>query len=166
MLSHLLILPGLYFAPPEVDGLRVSAEPAVAVIALQESGRKLVPLPEVEFRLSVSPDCASGGRAESLSITIADTRQTLDEKELQSAESVDVVMRVPASQLAPLALGEFCVDPVSEGESVLITSALVAQTSLRCSRDEDLSIVFAATPLDIRVDCIHSGATATEPIDD
>jgi hypothetical protein len=165
MLTHVLLLPGFYFVFTEVDRLSVLAEPAVAVLALQETGDDLVRLPDIEFRLSLSPDCASGGRPESLSISIADTRKTLDSEELQATDTVDVVIRVSAGQLAPLALAGFCVDPESEGESVLIASALAAQASLRCSRDENQSIVFAATPLDIQIDCFPSAVAPAEPID-
>jgi hypothetical protein len=166
MLTHFLLLPGFYFVFTEVDRLSVLAEPAVAALGLQEAGDDPVRLPDMEFRLSLSLGCASGGRPESLSITIADTRKTLDSEELQASETIDLVMRVSASQLAPLALAGFCVDTESEGESVLIASALSAQASLRCSRDEDQSIVFAAAPLDIRIDCLPSAVAPLEPLDD
>ncbi len=165
MLTHFILLPGLYLVFVEVDRLRISAEPAVAVLAVQQSGRNLVQLPELEFALSLSPHCAESGERESLSITIADTRTTLRGEELQAATTVDVTLRVSASQLAPFALQEFCVDPVSEGESILLASALTAQASLRCARAEKQSIVFAAEPLDIRVDCIASAAEAAPAVD-
>ena len=165
MLSQILVLPALYFVFTEVDRLSVDAEPAVAVIALHEGGRKLVQLPELEFVLSVSPRCAANGRPESLSITIADTRATLRGEALQDASAVDVPVRISANQLAPLALQEFCTDPAAEGDSITLSSALTAQASLRCARGEQQSIVFAAEPLDIRVYCIRSESTA-EPAAD
>ena len=165
MLTHLILLPGLYFVFTDVDRLRIDAEPAVAVLTMQPGGRVLVNLPDLEFPLSISPHCAEGGQPESLSITIADTQRTLRREDLQSAASIDVSMRVSANQLAPFALRGFCVDPTSEGRSMLLTAALAAQVSLRCTRDEQQSIVFAAEPLDIRVDCLGSAATA-EPAPD
>lgn len=165
MLTHLILLPGLYFVFTDVDRLRIDAEPAVAVLTMQPGGRALVNLPDLEFRLSISPHCARGGQPESLSITIADTQMTLRREDLQSAASIDVSMRVSANQLAPFALRGFCVDPASEGRSMLLTAALAAQASLRCTRDEQQSIVFAAEPLDIRVDCLRSAATP-EPASD
>lgn len=165
MLTHFLLLPGLYFVFADVDRLRIHAEPAAAVLTMQQGGRTLVKLPPLEFRLSISPYCAKGGRPESLSITIADTQRTLRGEDLQSEMSIDLSIRVPASQLAPFALREFCVDPAAEGESLMLTAALAAQVSLRCTRAEEQSIVFAAEPLDIRVDCIRSTAEA-EPAPD
>lgn len=165
MLSHLLVLPALYFVFTEVDRLNVDAEPAVAVIALQEGGRKLVQLPELEFLLSVSPRCAANGRPESVSITIADTRETLRGEALQTSTTVDVPVRVAANQLAPFTLREFCLDPAAAGDSITLSSALTAHTSLRCARGEQQSIVFAAEPLDIRVDCIRSAAAAEPAVD-
>ena len=163
MLTHFLLLPALYLVFAETDRLGVQAELAVAVLALQEAGQNFVQLPDIEFRLRVSPHCANGGLPESVSITIADTRKTLGAEELRAKETVEVAMNVAEGQLAPLALRGFCVDSAAEGESVLLTSLLSVQASLRCSRDNDQSIVFSAAALDIRVDCIR---TAAAPVDD
>ena len=165
MLTHFILLPGLYFVFVDVDRLRMTAEPAMAVLTVQRSGRNLVHLPELEFALSVSPHCGDSGRRESLSVTIADTRTTLGGEALQGAKTIDVSMRVSASQLAPFALREFCVDPVAEGESIVLRSALTAHASLRCARSEQQSIVFATAPLDIRVDCIATAAEAARVVD-
>lgn len=165
MLTTFILLPGLYFVFTDVDRLRVDAEPAVAVLAVQKGGRSLVQLPELQFELSVSPHCAERGERESLSITIADTRTTVRGNALQTGKNIDISMRVAASQLAPLALQGFCVDPVREGESVLLGSVLTAQASLSCTRTGNPSIVFAAQPLDVRVVCVRSAAE-TEAADD
>lgn len=166
MLIDVILLSGLYFVFTDVDRLRVNAEPAVAVLTLQQAGRNLVRLPDVEFRLSLSTHCANGGLPESLSITIADTHMNLRAEELQAGSKFDVTMRIPAGQIAPLALQEFCIDPVFEGDSVLITSAMAVQASLRCSKGDDHSIVFAAEALDIRVDCISAAMRSAEPAAD
>jgi hypothetical protein len=160
------LLPGLYFVFSDVDRLRMHSEPAVAVLTVQQGGRNLVSLPDIEFRLGISTHCADAGRPESLSITIADTQKTLRSEELQAASTIDVAIAVPASQIAPLALPGFCIDPASEGESVSITAILAAQASLRCSRADSQSIVFAAEPLDIRVDCIRADVTSAGPVTD
>lgn len=160
MLSQLLLMPGLYFVFTEVDRLLIDAEPAVAVISMHEGGRKLVQLPELEFLLNVAPRCGGGGQPESLSVTIADTRTTLSGEALRAGDSIDISLRVSADQLAPVALQEFCVDPESAGESLLLMSALTAQASLRCMREEKQSIVYAAEALDIRADCIESATSA------
>lgn len=163
MLTYFMLLPGLYFVFADIDRIQVDAETAVAVLEVQQAGRSLVRLPDIGFRLGIAAYCANGGQPESMSITIADTRRTLRTEDLKGIGTIDISMSIPARQIAPLALQEFCVDPASEGDSVLVTSALAVQASLRCSRGEDQSIVFAAEPLDIRVDCIRSADAATEP---
>ena len=87
MLSHLILLPGLYFVFTEVDRLRIQTEPAVAILAMQQAGRKLVRLPDIEFRLGITMYCANSGQPESLSITIADTHRTLRAEELQATKT-------------------------------------------------------------------------------
>jgi hypothetical protein len=166
MLNYSFLLPGLYFVFADIDMLQVDAEPAVAVLAVQQDRRSLMHLPDIGFRLGIAAYCANGGQPESLSITIADTKRTLRAEDLQGIRTIDISMRVPARQIAPIALQEFCVDRASEGDSVLVTSALAVQASLRCSRGDDQSIVFAAEPLDIRVDCIRSADSATERVAD
>jgi hypothetical protein len=165
MLAQLILLPGLYFVFSDIDRLRVDAEPAAAVLALQLDGRKLVHLPELEFELTVSLHCAEHGESETLSITIADTRTTLSGEALRAGNSIDVFMRVPANQLAPFALQGFCTDPALEGESMLLGSVLTAQASLRCARTGKASIVFAAEPLDVRLDCLRSARQAESGVD-
>ena len=165
MLTPFILLPGLYFVFTDVDRLRVDAEPAVAVLAIQQAGRNFVQLPELEFALRISPHCAERGERESLSITIADTRTTVRGEGLQTGKSINVSMRVAANQLAPFAMQGFCVDPVREGESILLGSALTAQASLRCARAGKPSIVFAAEPLDVRLVCVGSAEEA-EPAAD
>jgi hypothetical protein len=165
MLTTFFLLPGLYLVFTDVDRVGVDAEPAVAVLAVQQGGRNLVQLPELQFELSISPHCAERGERESLSITIADTRATLRGEALQTGKSIDVSMRVAAGQLAPFALQGFCVDPAREGESVLLRSALSAQVSLRCARSGKPSIVYAAEPLDVRVVCVRSAAAAESAVD-
>lgn len=160
MLSQLLLIPGLYFVFTEVDRLLIEVEPAVAIISMHEGGRKLVHLPELEYMLKVSPRCAGGARPESLSVTIADTRKTLSGEALLAGDPVDMSMRISANQLAPFALQEFCTNQESAGESLLLTSALTVQASLRCARNEKQSIVYAAEALDIRADCIQSATSA------
>ena len=132
------------------------AEPAVAALAVQQAGRNLVRLPDIGFRVGITTHCANNGQPESLSITIADTQRTLGAAELQAANTIDVDMLVPANQIAPLALQGFCVDTAAEGESVLIASALA----------DDQTMVFAAEPLDIRLDCVLSADSTTEPAED
>ena len=166
MLTQFILLPGLYFVFVDVDRLSINTEPAVAVLSLQHGGRNLVRLPDIEFRLGISMHCANNGQRESLSITIADTRKTLRTEVLGTGEPIELVMGIPAGQIAPLALQGFCVDAAAEGESVFIASALALQASLRCSQGEEQSIVYAAEPLDIRVDCIHSAGATAEPADD
>jgi len=165
MLTPFILVPGLYLVFTDIDRLDVNAEPAVAVLAIQQGGRNLVHLPELTFELQVSSHCAERGERESLSITIADTRTTVRGDELRAGKRIDVSMRVSASQLAPFAMQDFCVDPAREGESLLLGAALTAHASLRCERAGRPSIVFAAEPLDIRVDCVRSAAEA-EPVVD
>jgi len=165
MLTPFILLPGLYLVFTDADLLRLNAEPAVAVLAIQPGGRNLVQLPELEFKLSVTPHCGESGNRESLSITIADTRTTLRGEALQAGKSFDVSMRVSAGQLAPFALQDFCTDPAFEGESILLGSALTAQASLRCARTGKSSVVFAAEPLDVRLVCLGAAAAA-EPAAD
>lgn len=153
MSTQLFLLPALYFVAADADRLAVRADPAPAAIPAQANGRRLLQLPDLEFRLRITTRCTAGRRAESLSISIADTRKTLSGDSLPPATEIETSMRIEARQLAPLALRSFCVAGGDSGRTLLVPAALTAQASLRCADDDTESIVYASESLDVSIRC-------------
>ena len=77
MLTNIFLLPVFYFIVADIDRLIVESEAAMAAISLQDNGRRLIRLPELDFPMRIDAHCGRGGIAESLSISVADTRTTV-----------------------------------------------------------------------------------------
>jgi hypothetical protein len=153
MPPHFFLLPVYYFVIADIDRLSVHAEPAVATIARQAVGRRLIQLPELRFDLLIRTRCARGGLPESVSISVADTKKTISGEELLSAPSLETSVLVSSRQLAPIALQEFCVADDSAQQSLVVPTALTAHASLRCARGEERTIVYDAKALDVLINC-------------
>ncbi len=134
----------------------VESEPAAAEIAPLPVGRRLIRLPTLEFALSVEPLCEVNMRAESISISVADTRETVIVGEVEDTSVVEVTLSIPRRQAPPLALTDFC--HIAEDENLrsrelLVRDAFTAHLSLRCASDERQSVVYASQALDLTLRC-------------
>lgn len=154
--------PVFYFVVADTDRLKVESDPATVNIARQEDGRQLVRLPKLEFPLRVNAHCGRGGELQSLSISVADTRQTIAGEDYPANEVLATTVTVSPRQIAPIAVEEFCVVGEPAGASRLLETALTAQISLRCALDESQSVVFAAEPLDVRLVCNDAEPAETD----
>ena len=170
MLTQIILLPVLYFIVADVDRLLVHAEPAVASISPQPGGRKFIRLPDLEFPLHIKASCG-----ESISVSIADSRKTISSEDfggedpggedpgsqdLPVAVSLDTSVRIASRQIAPIAIRGFCVTGNEAPRSLLVTTALTAQFSLRCVRNDKHTIVFRARALDVVLNCETGTTTA------
>ena len=153
MLTHIFLAPVLYFIVADLDRLAVEADPAVASVARLGDGRQLVRLPELVFPLRISAHCGRGGELRSISVSVADTRKTISGEELSTREPLRTSVTVSPRQIAPLALQGFCDADGAAGQSMLLATALTAQVSMRCERNDEQSILFDARPLDVRLIC-------------
>ena len=153
MPSLFLFTPVFYFIVADLDRLDVESDPAEVVIARQDGGRQLIRLPRLEFPLRVDAYCGGGGKLQSLSISVADSRQTIAGDDYPANDILSTTVSVSPQQIAPIAIEEFCVADVPAGESRLLETALIAQVSLRCALDESQSMIFEAEALDVRLVC-------------
>jgi hypothetical protein len=158
MLTQIILLPVLYFIVADVDRLLVHAEPAVASISPQPGGRKFIRLPDLEFPLHINAYCGAGRTPESISVSIAS--EDSGSKDLPVSVSLDTSVRIASRQIAPIAIRGFCVTGNEAPRSLLVATALTAQFSLRCVRDDKHTIVFRARALDVVLNCETGTTTA------
>ena len=119
------------FADDAIDGIDASATMPRVEISPRSSGRRPLTLPSLSYDFELDTHCA-GGEAQSLMLSVADSRRRLDQEGLQQPDSISLTMAVPAKQIAPLQVEEFCTDE-STGEGMLvIKDVLSAQMSLVC----------------------------------
>ena len=162
MLTQFIFLPIYYFIVADVDRLLVHTEPAVASITPHPGSRKLIRLPELEFPLRISGQCGAGRTPESISISIADTHMTFSGEDLPVSAPLETSVRISARQIAPIAMRDFCVAASESRHSLLVTTALTAQISLRCVKNDERSIAFRAEALDVVLNCETSDTTAPD----
>lgn len=177
---HFLAFPALciFAAAADETGshtLSVAAETPEVSVKPQVPGRRSLSLPSLEYAFSVEARCPDDWTPESLSLNIADSRISRTGKDLENQVNQQLDITVPARQLAPLTLRDFCViDPVGEGSTTaaekpvlprqvagssrLSLVAALAHASLRCTRDDEHKTVYVSQPLDVTLICEASDA--------
>ena len=130
----------------------VAAQETTAVVTPREPHLELVNLPALEFGLRAAFKCT--GEPVSVTLSVADTHETLRGKDLTNRRAVEVTLKVPPGQLALAASSRFCVADAPETDDELLVPGLAtAHASLRCASDEGDSVFFASVPLQVRLVC-------------
>ena len=139
-----------------VSQIRVSSEPAIADMAPLPAGRRLIRLPTLTFVFTIEPRCENNMQVESISISVADTRETVTMGETTGSSVVEATITIPRRQAAPLAVADSCdidEDETRQSRELLVRGAFTAHLSLRCANDERQSIVYASHALDLSLRC-------------
>lgn len=144
----------------------ITANVPVVAVAPQPTDRHFLTLPSLEYRFQVEPRCEAGWRPESFSLNVADSRVSLAGSELNDGGG-EILLRVPARQIAPVPVAGFCViaqamkgsagaadeDSPDSPRELGIGGALSAHASLVCGSDGARDITYVARPLDVLLSC-------------
>ena len=155
-LTILLVVAIAGTARPELSGrIIVNARPADVRIGSLAPETRLILLPALEYTLTIEPQCAPDMQAESISISIADTRKTIRGIELDEQPVLETTIRIPRKQVGPLAVDDFCRSDQSgtTPASVRVADVFTAQLSLSCVGEEARTIVYVSEPLDVNLQC-------------
>lgn len=138
--------------------LTLSADSPVVSIETRTAGRNFVRLPSVDYQFNIRAACDVGMQPRSLSLNIADTRVLLAQDAFEGDVPLKVSVRIPASQIAPVALDEFCAAaPVEstpvKNDDINVPGILSVQASLRCANDDTSEVVYASRALDVSLRC-------------
>lgn len=133
------------------DRLEIEFDTAVAKIAPRSSARP-IRLPDLTFTLTARSFCPAPQVAESISVSIADTRVTVEPTD---EDIVEESIQVSRKQLGPVAVDDFCLgeDTNDVQESLHIGDALTAQLSLRCAGENSESISYKSAVLSVALLC-------------
>jgi hypothetical protein len=143
------------------DTLTVAADAPAVTLTPRNPGRNFVRLPTLEYTFEIRTKCSDERLPGSLSLNVADTRKSLPADKIVSDGPTEVSLRIPAGQIAPLVIEDFCViqadrdgNGMSEMQSqITIPAALSAQASLLCEGDEDKAMTYVSRPLDVLLVC-------------
>ncbi len=143
------------------DSLSVAANSPSVPVVPRNPGRSFIRLPTLEYDFEVRASCSDGKLPKSLSLNVADSRKSLAANQIISDGPTEFSLRIPASQIAPLVIEDFCITEVGEeGQTVndartqvSISSALSAQASLLCESDDDRTMTYVSQTLDVSLVC-------------
>lgn len=144
--------------------LKFSADTPTANVLPRGRERAPLQLPDLEYQFRIDAACRESLSPVSLSVAVADTRRTFTAKQIDDGALQDVRLVIPAAQIAPVVIADFCVAESDTGNtspaapsSLTVHAALSAQASLLCAGDQDRSMKYASASLDVVLVCDHSG---------
>lgn len=125
-------------------------------------------LPTLDYAIEIEQQCASDLTPAVLSLSVADTRKTYRTDEIASSAPMSIHFTVPAAQIGPIAIADFCVaekvaDESSQPEMLMIPDVLSLQASLLCASETETTIIYASASLDVALQC---GPIDAKPVDD
>ena len=138
--------------PVAKNDLTVQAFEAVAQIAPRAAGRRQIYAPKISFSLQTRFACSGNAVPMLLSIGIADTLYRYSPGAGEG--SLLATVEVPAKQIAPINIGDFCIaghDGV--GTDLLLPGVATAQVSLRCDISAPPVVQVTSVPLPLRLQC-------------
>lgn len=136
------------------DALTLQVNETSVQMVPREQGPQQVSLPPLEFSLLATIACPSGSDAESFTVSVADTHQRFGRSEISGKAALDVRISVPANQVAPVTVADFCVSgKPGDKYSLPVPGVATAQASLRCRSENESSVYFKSAVLPIRLLC-------------
>lgn len=137
------------------NALTVHAVEASAQIKPRTPNQRQLNLPSLELAVVAEIDCPTDTEAESVTISVADTHQRYGPEAILETTTLEALVSVPGSQLAPITSVEFCIAGAPTDEkSLLVPGVASAQVSLRCRSESSSSVYFAAVALPLKLECV------------
>jgi len=155
-LSMLLLIASSTFADSSkrASELQISADTPVVSIETRGEGRNFMRLPSLHYSFAVEAVCEAGLNPTLLSLSVADTRRLLQAEELVNAQTASLAFTIPAAQIGPIALNQFCVQAPEHAELLTLSSVLSVQASLLCTNDTERRMIYASAPLAVSLECV------------
>lgn len=159
---------------PVAHSLTLEAEVPVIAVAPQSADRHFLNLPNLEFRFAIEPRCHAGWDPESVTVNVADSSLSLAGTQLHDASEAGVLLRIPARQIAPVAIADFCVigagaegsgtglpggtPPVPGAGRLTISGVLSAHAALICRSEDARTTIYVTKPLTVTLACAGEAA--------
>ena len=137
----------------------VQVKESIATLEPGDAIRREIRLPAIDVAIVTSIECPANATAFSLIVSVSDTHKHYGPEALADAVSLEAALTVPAHQLAPVVIPEFCVKgaPVEE-QSLRLDGVATAQLSMRCRDENDSATVqFTSVPIPVWLYCSPDG---------
>lgn len=140
------------------DKLFLKANTPDASISQQSITQNMIHLSTLDYTFEINATCREGFTIEAVSLNIADTRKSKTLNNIESNKPFEIVMTVPAVQIAPIAVDNFCIQKKQNNSSEVTTvkkvpSVLSVQAALLCSNDELSKMTYSSKSLDVVIHC-------------
>jgi hypothetical protein len=166
------LLPVLSSTPVSAETvLKFSADTATANVMPRSRERAPLQLPDLEYQFRIDAVCRDDLSPASLSLAVADTRRTFNAAQIVAGALDEVRLLVPADQIAPVVIANFCVadgdtdQAATSASHLTVHAALSAQASLLCIGDTDRSMKYASANLDVMLVCENPNDESDGPAD-
>jgi len=158
LLSASVLIFCLMGRPVLANDLQVAADTPAITVSTRSGRRNFMRLPALEFAFVIETSCRADLVPQAVSLSIADTRVTVSADELSSGLPLEISLRIPAAQIAPIAVNRFCTiddaaDDARKNKPVRISSVLSAQASLLCAGETSSEMIYVAESLDVMLRC-------------
>jgi hypothetical protein len=141
----------------------MDADTPMVSIDPRRSNRNFLRLPTLQIVFRINARCIDDRKPVSIQLSVADTRKTLHADKIEVNATTEISLSIPANQIAPVAIREFCKLPESPqdvgnrhrqlNDRITIPAALSAQASLRCASESGEQTIYVSTPLDVTLIC-------------
>lgn len=145
----------------EEPRLLVTASVPVVELIPRSSNAPLIRLPKLFYDFKIRSSCAEGLNIQSVMISVADTRRKIMADELTNRTEAIIPMTIPAKQIAPVNVADFCRAGSTDGDGnnydpglKTVTGALSAQASMLCADETREQVTFVSASLDVSLSCV------------
>lgn len=147
--------------------MTVLAKESIARVEPGDAKQREVRLPALDVAVVASIECPGNATATSLIVSVSDTHHYFGPKVLADAVTLEAAFEVPARQLAPVVIPEFCVRGApDDDQSLKLNGVATAQLSMRCSDENDASSIhFTSVQIPVRLYCLPDGEPAAPSAD-
>ena len=148
-------------AADEDPRLLVSASVPVVELTPRSRNAPLIRLPKLSYDFRIRSSCTEGLNLQYVMISVADTRKKIMADELANKTEAVIPMTIPAKQIAPLNVADFCRvgSTYNDGNDYdqglkTVTGALSAQASMLCADEKVEQVTFVSASLDVSLSCV------------
>jgi len=149
--------------------LTIVANTPTATIQPREANKKFIELPTLEYTFEIHARCLRNRKPTSLLLSVTDTRKSLGADDFASGSPVEMTLRIPAAQMGPIAVENFChitdegvTSDTNAMQQLTISAALSAHASLRCESETDQKVMYVSKPLDVTLICDQPDQAQTD----
>jgi len=136
--------------------LNIIANTPELKISRRSNNQDMINISSLEYDFKISGYCKNNLTAKNIRLNITDTSTLFNIQEENNFQIESLKIIVPASQIAPIVLGNFCtIRKINNKSSKKIYSILSLQASLSCVNDKKEEVNFFSKTLDATLICIN-----------